>query len=100
MREYTGQVVQALAGRDKGGIFCVVGVSQERERLLLADGKRRKVSRPKAKKPGHVRLLTGPQRGEFHHPAIQTLQRGETVSDRELRRALAAFKEEMSLGKG
>lgn len=100
MLEYMGQIVQALAGRDQGGIFCVVGVDREQERLLLADGKRRKASHPKAKKPAHVRLLTEPQRGGFHHPAIQALQRGETVYDRELRRAIAAFKEEMSLGKG
>lgn len=100
MREYMGQVVQALAGRDKGGIFYVVGVDQREPRLLLADGKRRKAARPKAKKPGHVRLLTDPRQTEAGRPVTQTLQRGETVSDRELRRAIAAFKEEMSLGKG
>ena len=50
MFDYTGQIVQATAGRDKGGFFCVVGTDPETERLLLADGKRRKVSRPKAKK--------------------------------------------------
>ena len=52
MHDYTGRIVRATAGRDTGGLFCVVGVDQERARLLLADGKRRKVSRPKAKKPG------------------------------------------------
>ena len=58
MFDYTGQIVQATAGRDKGGVFCVVAMDQRQERLLLADGKRRKVSRPKAKKLGHVRQLT------------------------------------------
>ena len=76
MFDYTGQIVQATAGRDKGGVFCVVGMDHRQERLLLADGKRRKVSRPKAKK----------------------LRQGEPVSDRELRRALAAFKEGITLG--
>jgi len=93
MFDYTGQIVRADAGRDKGGLFLVVGVDQEQQRLLLADGKRRKVSRPKAKKLGHVTHLTDSQR-MYDHPVIHTLQRGEPVSDRELRRALCAFKEE------
>ena len=92
MFDYTGQIVQATAGRDKGGVFCVVAMDQRQERLLLADGKRRKVSRPKAKKLGHVRQLTE-VRQEYDHPAIHKLRQGEPVSDRELRRALAAFKE-------
>ena len=93
MFEYTGQIVQAAAGRDKGGIFCVVGVDHEKARLLLADGKRRRVSRPKAKKLGHVIHLTDSQ-NMYDHPVVRSLQQGEPVSDRALRRALAAFKEE------
>ena len=97
MFDYTGQIVRATAGRDKEGIFCVVGVERQPERLLLADGKRRKAARPKRKKLGHVALLTGAPE-EFHHPAIQKLKQGEPVSDRELRRTLAAFKEGNTLG--
>ena len=92
MFDYTGQIVQATAGRDKGGVFCVVAMDQRQ-----ADGKRRKVSRPKAKKLGHVRQLTE-VRQEYDHPAIHKLRQGEPVSDRELRRALAAFKEGITLG--
>lgn len=97
MCEYTGRIVRATAGRDKEGLFCVVGVDRERQLLLLADGKRRKAARPKGKKPGHVEPLTDETR-EFDHPAIQKLKQGEPVSDRELRRALAAFKEGITLG--
>ena len=106
MNDYTGWIVQANAGRDKDGIFCVVGVDPAPHRLLLADGKRRKVSRPKRKKLGHVRCLapdphqTGP--GEplmYDHPVVHSLRQGEPVSDRALRRALAAFKEGSTLGK-
>ena len=96
MFDYTGWIVQADAGRDKGGIFCVVGVDQEQNRLLLADGKRRKVSHPKRKKLGHVSCLTDDQ---SRHPVVRGLQQGEPVSDRALRRALAAFKEGSTLGK-
>ena len=63
-------------------------------RLLLADGKRRKAARPKAKKLRHVRLL----HQEFDHPVIQKLQQGKPASDRELRQALAAFKGGITFG--
>ena len=96
MSDYTGKIVRATAGRDKEGLFCVVGIQAGTGRLLLADGKRRKAARPKAKQPGHVALL--PQSAGFAHPAIQKLKQGQPVSDRELRRALAAFKEGITLG--
>lgn len=98
MYNYTGWIVRADAGRDKGGIFCVVGVDHEKTRLLLADGRRRKVSRPKAKKLGHVTALTD-HLHMYDHPVVRGLQQGEPVSDRALRRALAAFKEGSTLGK-
>ncbi len=96
MFDYTGWIVRATAGRDTGGLFCVVGVDQENTRLLLADGKRRKVSRPKAKKLGHVEPLTDDPHG-FDHPAIQKLKQGETLSDKALRRALAAFRDQLEV---
>ena len=99
MFDYTGQIGRATAGRDRGGIFCVVGVDQEQNRLLLADGKRRKVSHPKRKKLGHVSCLTDDQSHMYDHPVVHSLKQGEPVSDRALRRALAAFKEGYSLGK-
>ena len=98
MFDYTGWIVEAQAGREKGKLFCVVGVDQETNRLLLADGKGRRMAHPKAKKLGHVQCLAGPEQ-RSPHPVTQKLQRGETVSNRELRRALGAFKEEMRLGK-
>ena len=93
MYDYTGCLVRADAGRDKDGLFCVVGMAEGR--LLLADGKRRSVLRPKKKNPGHVTPL---DQARFDHPAIGKLKQGEPVSDRELRRALAAFKEGITLG--
>ena len=44
MFDYTGRIVQATAGRDKDGVFCVVGVDHGAFRLLLADGKRSRKS--------------------------------------------------------
>ena len=93
MPDYTGWIVRATAGRDKDGLFCVVGVDEERRRLLLCDGKRRKFARPKAKDLNHVKLLTG----EFDHPGIQKLKQGEALSDKALRRALAVFRDQLEV---
>ena len=88
MSEQTGWIVRSEAGHDRGGVLCVVAVGQD-GRLLLADGRRRRAARPKAKKLRHVTVL---DRGQFTHEVIRKLQTSQTVSDRELRSALAAFK--------
>jgi len=93
MDNYTGRIVLATAGRDKNAVFFVTGVSDGF--LLLADGKRRKAGHPKRKKPGHVQLLDS---GSFETPVFGKLKQREPVSDRELRRALAAFKEGNQIG--
>ena len=93
MPDYTGWIVRAGAGRDRGGLFCVMGIDQEQRRLLIADGKRRRAARPKVKDFNHVKLLTG----GFDHPAIQRLKQGETLSDKALRRALAAFRDQLEV---
>ncbi|WP_300751292.1 hypothetical protein [uncultured Oscillibacter sp.] len=92
MTDYTGWIVRASAGRDVEGLFCVVG-SDPAGLLLIADGKRRKMVRPKRKKLGHVELLTD----GFDHPAIHTLKQGEALSDKALRRALAAFRDQLEV---
>ncbi len=92
MTDYTGWIVRATAGRDSEGLFCVVGTDPQ-GLLLIADGKRRKMARPKRKKLGHVELLAS----EFDHPAIQKLKQGEALSDKALRRALAAFRDQLEV---
>ena len=47
---------------------------------------------------GHFTELTD-SRHMYDHPVVHRLQQGEPVSDRALRRALAAFKEGSTLGK-
>lgn len=95
MFDCTGWIVRATAGRDKDELFFVVGVDEEKKRLLLANGKRRRVSHPKAKQFGHVQPVD-PE--DFDHPVIRKLQQNAPVSDRELRTALAAFKGGNQLG--
>lgn len=91
--DYTGRIVRSDAGHDRGDLFCVVGVEEDGSRLLLADGKRRRVERPKAKKLGHVTALTDHQH-RYEHPVIQNLEEGRAPTNRELRRMLAAFRAE------
>lgn len=47
-----GTIVLATAGRDAGRFFLVTAL--DGPELLLADGKRRPLSRPKRKNPAHV----------------------------------------------
>ena len=85
------QIVRALRGRDSGCLFCVMDV-EEGGWLLLADGKRRRVDRPKRKRDKHVSAA-----GDWNHPVMEKIRTGQPVRDRELRAALAAFREEMEV---
>ena len=88
MNNPIGTIVLAEAGRDQDGLFFVVGESEGF--LHIADGKRRKLSHPKRKNPQHLRTVLAE---DFEDPVMEKLKQGKPVFDRELRRALAAFKE-------
>lgn len=48
-----GSIVRAKAGRDKGGYFVVTDICDEK-RVMICDGKRRKVTSPKCKNIIHL----------------------------------------------
>lgn len=48
-----GQVVRSLKGRDKGKIQMVIDILDE-SHVLVVDGKRRKMEKPKKKKIKHL----------------------------------------------
>ncbi len=48
-----GSVVRSLAGHDKGTLYLVL--ETEQGKLLLCDGRRRPLDRPKSKSEKHVR---------------------------------------------
>ena len=75
-------IVRSTAGRDKGKLFFVL--DGEGEYLLLADGKTRKLERPKRKKRRHVRFVS---HGDCR--VAEKIRRGESLTDSELRRTLA-----------
>ena len=48
-----GTVVRASAGRDKDGLFVVVG--EDKGFVLICNGKRRPLERAKRKNPSHLK---------------------------------------------
>ena len=73
-----GMIVLAKAGRDAGRFFLVTAL--DGAELLLADGKRRPLSKPKRKNPAHVQATK------------QTLCL-ESLTDKALRTALHPLNE-------
>ena len=82
-----GDVVRSLAGHDKDTLFCVVDT--DGEFLLLANGKERKLNSPKRKNAKHAQRA-----GSSDHPVFLRLKSGDPVGDNEVRKALAAFRDE------
>ena len=80
-------IVRSGAGHDKGKLFVVLAV--EGEYLLLADGKSRKVDTPKRKKRRHVLFVSAEETR-----LSEKIKSSEKITDSELRRTLAAFRDE------
>ena len=47
-----GQVVKSIAGHDKGDLMVIAGF--EKTKVLVCDGKHRKLEKPKCKNPKHL----------------------------------------------
>jgi len=80
-------IVRSGAGRDKGKLFVVLAV--EGEYLLLADGKSRKLEAPKRKKRRHVSFVAAADENRLS----KKIRGEEKITNSELRRALAAFRD-------
>lgn len=77
-------IARSLAGRDKGEFFFVLSCTEKE--VLLADGKHRKLERPKRKNLRHVSIL--PAEGF----ALVSGKLSDRPVNAELRRAMAEFK--------
>ena len=77
-------IVKSAAGRDEGDLFFVRDTQQEY--LLLADGKRHLVEKPKKKKRKH-----GAVAGGSHSVVAEKSRSSEKSTNSELRKALAAY---------
>lgn len=89
MEDYVGKLVRPIAGHDKGTLCYVTAV--EAPYLFLADGKRRRLAKPKRKKLCHVEVVgcEAPKEGDGH-----------PMSDRELRRWLAISRDKLRADQG
>ena len=90
MRFEKAQIVRSLSGHDSGALFCVMDM--DGDRLLLADGKRRRVSSPKRKNVRHVASV-----GSWEHPTLEKVRAGQQIGDRELRAVLAEIRDNMEV---
>ena len=77
-------IVVSLNGRDGGKRFLIVGTQDEYS--LLADGKRRRIEKPKLKKNKHLK-----PEGKANDQITAKLMNGERVTNNEIRRALAEY---------
>jgi large subunit ribosomal protein L14e len=82
-------IVISLAGRDAGKLFYVL--STEGEYALLADGKTRRLEKPKRKKLKHIRFAA-----RIDSKVANKLAAGDPVLNSELRRDLAIFGQEFN----
>ena len=71
-----GSIVRALAGRDKGGFFVVLGT--DGSYACIADGKRRRIQHPKRKKLKHL-------------APTHTVYNGSLETDPQIRKAIKEF---------
>lgn len=81
-------IVRSIAGRDQGKLFYVI--ETDGAYVLVANGKERRLERPKRKKLKHVRKVP---RAESRVAA--KILSGEKVLNSELRRDLAVFSQEI-----
>jgi len=80
-----GQVVFSKAGRDSGRKFVVVGIVDELH-VLISDGDSRKIDKPKKKKLKHLEIM-----GQVPDDLQKKLKNGQSVTNSEIRRALAVI---------
>ncbi|MDR3564674.1 MAG: KOW domain-containing RNA-binding protein [Negativicutes bacterium] len=80
-----GQLVRSKAGRDRGQVYLVVGFA-EISLLLLANGRDRKVTKPKKKNIRHISVLKSIDKGVAAKIACD-----QAATDEEIRHAISAW---------
>lgn len=85
-----GDIVISQAGRDKGRLFFVIDVIDQ-QFAVLADGKLRKLDKPKKKKLKHIKFVSK----ELCKVRDKILN-GEKIENAELRKALRLFENPLS----
>ena len=86
MNLYRADIVQSLAGHDKGEYFFVMDLDDRW--VYLANGKERTAERPKRKSRKHVRKAS-----RIDSLVVSKIHSGDKVLNSELRRTLASFRQ-------
>ena len=86
-------MIVSLAGRDKGQLFFVVDTDEQY--VYLADGKSRRLEKPKRKKRKHIEQIP-----RTESRIAEKIRNGEKVLNSELRKELASFGQKQSQNQG
>ena len=86
-------LVVSKAGRDQGQLFYVVDTDEQY--VYLADGKSRRLEKPKRKKRKHIEQIP-----RTESRIAEKIRNGDKVLNSELRRELASFGQKQSQNQG
>ena len=86
-------LVVSKAGRDQGQLFYVIDADEQY--VYLADGKSRRLEKPKRKKRKHIEQVP-----RTESRIAEKIRNGEKVLNSELRKELASFGQKQSQNQG
>ena len=86
-------LIVSKAGRDKGQLFFVIDADEQY--VYLADGKSRRLEKPKRKKRKHIEQIP-----RTESRIAEKIRNGEKVLNSELRKELASFGQKQSQNQG
>lgn len=86
-------LVVSKAGRDQGQLFYVIDADEQF--VYLADGKSRRLEKPKRKKRKHIEQIP-----RTESRIAEKIRNGEKVLNSELRKELASFGQKQSQNQG
>ncbi len=87
MEPRLGQIVVSVAGRDRGRYYVITGIVDARH-VAVADGERRRASKPKRKNVRHLMLTRRCDGG-----LATKLAAGMEITDAEVRAALKEYED-------
>ena len=86
-------LIVSKAGRDKGQLFYVIDADEQY--VYLADGKSRRLEKPKRKKRKHIEQIP-----RTESRIAEKIRNGEKVLNSELRKELASLGQKQSQNQG
>lgn len=87
-----GQLVRSMAGRDRNDYYLILGLVSERF-ILVADGKKHPIAKPKKKNLKHVKILM-----LVAKEIEEMLLKGESILDSQVSSAINRLKNELEEG--